>query len=187
MTNAHILIIHKYQTLFNILNEVKSILNFDLKLVNDNKFDEGDSKRNLVIISGENKFHKKNQLKIDDLPININKFIEIVNIQFLKNKFSEQNNIKIGKYSINLNSRKMSFKNKSLSLTEKETKIITYLNNLKKAVTIERLQSEVWDHKLKLETHTVETHIYRLRKKVEKKFEDKSFILSFKNGYKIKI
>ena len=76
-------------------------------------------------------------------------------------------------------------KNKSLSLTEKETKIINYLNNSINPVTINNLQSEVWGHKSKLETHTVETHVYRLRKKVEKKFNDKSFILSLKNGYKI--
>ena len=48
----------------------------------------------------------------------------------------------------------MSYKNKSLSLTEKETKIITHLSNSKKSITIDNLQYEVWDHKLKLETHT---------------------------------
>ena len=53
------------------------------------------------------------------------------------------------------------------------------------SVSIRRLQTEVWGYKSKLETHTVETHVYRLRKKVEKSFNDKSFILSFKNGYKI--
>ena len=80
----------------------------------------------------------------------------------------------------------MSYKNIILSLTEKEIKIINFLNNSQKPVTINNLQFEVWGHKLKLETHTVETHVYRLRKKVEKKFDDKSFIISLKNGYKIK-
>ena len=75
----------------------------------------------------------------------------------------------------------------SLSLTEKETKIINYLNLSKKPVSISDLQFQVWGHKSKLETHTVETHVYRLRKKVEKKFKDKSFIISLKNGYKIEI
>ena len=64
-------------------------------------------------------------------------------------------------------------------------KIISFLNNFKGPVNINKLQSEVWGYKSKLETHTVETHIYRLRKKVEKKFNDKSFIISLKNGYKI--
>ena len=66
-------------------------------------------------------------------------------------------------------------------------KIISFLNNSKGPVTINKLQSEVWGYKSKLETHTVETHVYRLRKKVEKKFNDKSFIISLKNGYKIEV
>ena len=66
-------------------------------------------------------------------------------------------------------------------------KIITFLNNSKGPVTINKLQSEVWGYKSKLETHTVETHVYRLRKKVEKKFNDKFFIISLKNGYKIEV
>ena len=79
----------------------------------------------------------------------------------------------------------MRFEEKSLQLTEKEMKIISFLNNSKGPVKINKLQSEVWGYKSKLETHTVETHVYRLRKKVEKKFNDKSFIISLKNGYKI--
>ena len=81
----------------------------------------------------------------------------------------------------------MQFEKKSLQLTEKEMKIISFLNNSEGPVTINKLQSEVWGYKSKLETHTVETHVYRLRKKVEKKFNDKSFIISLKNGYKIEI
>ena len=73
----------------------------------------------------------------------------------------------------------------NLSLTEKEAKIIIYLNKSKKPKSIFDLQKEVWDHKSKLETHTVETHIYRLRKKIEKKFNDKIFISSLKGGYKL--
>ena len=86
-----------------------------------------------------------------------------------------------------MNSRVMQFDKKLLQLTEKEMKIITFLNNSKGPVTINKLQSEVWGHKSKLETHTVETHVYRLRKKVEKKFNDKFFIISLKNGYKIEV
>ena len=79
----------------------------------------------------------------------------------------------------------MSFSDKSIKLTEKEMKIISFLINSKVPITINKLQSEVWGYKSKLETHTVETHVYRLRKKIEKEFQDKSFILSVKNGYKI--
>ena len=72
-----------------------------------------------------------------------------------------------------------------LLLTEKEAKIIIFLGKSKNPTSIVDLQKEVWGHKSKLETHTVETHIYRLRKKIEKKFKDKIFILSYKGGYKV--
>ena len=94
--------------------------------------------------------------------------------------------MKVGKYHINLNSRVMILESKSLQLTEKEVKIISFLNDSDTPISINKLQSEVWGYKSKLETHTVETHVYRLRKKIEKKFKDISFIVSLKNGYKIK-
>ena len=185
MTNSQILIIHNFPILFTILNENKSILNFKIENVNNNKINEYYEKKNLLIISGEKNFVTEKQIKISQYPINFFKLIEIININFLKNKFNQQNKIQVGKYYINLNSRTMSYKNKVLSLTEKEIKIINYLNTEKKEITINKLQSEVWGYKSKLETHTVETHVYRLRKKIENKFKDNSFILSTKNGYKI--
>ena len=185
MTNSQILIIHNFPILFTILNENKSILNFEIENVNNDKINEYSEKKNLLIISGEKKFITEKQIKISQYPINFFKLVEIININFLKNKFNQQNKIQVGKYYINLNSRTMSYKNKVLSLTEKEIKIINYLNIEKKEITINKLQSEVWGYKSKLETHTVETHVYRLRKKIENKFNDNSFILSTKNGYKI--
>ena len=179
------LIIYRFPILFKILNEIKSNLNFNIEYFDDDQFKKNLSNRNLVVISGDNKKNIQNQVKIEEFPIDIQKFIEIINVQFLKNKFNQQNNVKTGKYSINLNSRVMRFEDKSLQLTEKEMKIISFLNNFKGSVKINKLQSEVWGYKSKLETHTVETHVYRLRKKVEKKFNDNSFIISSKNGYKI--
>ena len=186
------LIIYKFPILFEILDEIKRNLNFKIEYYDGDQFkknldNQNLDNQNLVIISGDDKKNIQNQVKIDDFPIDIQKFIEVVNIQFLKNKFNQQNNVKTGKYSFNLNSRIMQFDKKSLQLTEKEMKIITFLNNSKGPVTINKLQSEVWGHKSKLETHTVETHVYRLRKKVEKKFNDKFFIISLKNGYKIEV
>ena len=181
------LIIYKFPILFEILDEIKRNLNFKIEYYDGALFKKNLDNRNIVIISGDDKKNIQNQVKIDDFPIDIQKFIEVVNIQFLKNKFNQQNNVKIGKYSFNLNSRIMQFNKKSLQLTEKEMKIITFLNNSKGPVTINKLQSEVWGYKSKLETHTVETHVYRLRKKVEKRFNDKFFIISLKNGYKIEV
>ena len=84
MTNSYILIIHKIPILFNILNEINSILNFEIKKVDDEKINDKLFKKNLVIISKENKYYTQNQIKIKDFPINLTKLIELVNIQFLK-------------------------------------------------------------------------------------------------------
>lgn len=179
------LIIYKFPVLFNILNEIKSNLNFNIEHFNNPKFDKSSNEVNSVVISREKKIRFENQIIINHYPINIQKLIEIINIHFLKNKFIQQNNVKAGKYYINLNSRVMNLNEKSLQLTEKEMKIISFLSGSKFPISINKLQSEVWGYKSKLETHTVETHVYRLRKKVESKFNDKSFIVSSKNGYKI--
>ena len=76
--------------------------------------------------------------------------------------------------------------NKNLKLTEKEINTITYLSKSNKPVSINELQEKVWSYQSDIETHTVETHIYRLRKKILNSFGDKEFIISKKNGYKIK-
>ena len=111
--------------------------------------------------------------------------IEKININFLKLQFNQKSELDIGKYKINLNSRELIEKDTVLKLTEKETNIIIYLFKSKNTVGINQLQSEVWGHQSKLETHTVETHIYRLRKKIMRTFNDNSFIISQKNGYQI--
>ena len=185
MNNHQTLIIHKFKSLFNILFEIKNALNFTIIEDNKDKSITKYEQKNTLIISGEKKFKKKNSIYIDEYPISLSKLIELININFVKNEYNAQNNIKIGNYYINFNSRMIIKGNLKLSLTEKEIKIIDYLNISKKAVSISDLQSEVWGHKSKLETHTVETHVYRLRKKMEKIFKDNSFILSLKNGYKI--
>ena len=101
-------------------------------------------------------------------------------------QFSDQLEININDYLINLNARELSLKDKKLKLTEKETGIILYLYNKKIVISIKELQANVWQYQLDMETHTVETHIYRLRKKIVKTFNDEHFIISKKNGYKIK-
>ena len=106
----------------------------------------------------------------------------MLNIKFLKIQFSNQSNIKIGKYNLDLNSRKIKFKDKSLDLTERETSLIIFINE-KKSVSVKELQKNVWDYSPSLETHTVETHIYRLRKKIHDKFMDNKFIFNNKDGY----
>ena len=83
-----------------------------------------------------------------------------------------------------MNSRKISFGNKSLNLTERETNLIIFIKD-KKNVTIKELQKKVWDYSPDLDTHTVETHIYRLWKKMKETFGNESFILNTTKGYSI--
>tara|TARA_B100000989_G_scaffold275890_1_gene235779 strand:+ start:317 stop:880 length:564 start_codon:yes stop_codon:yes gene_type:complete len=181
------LIIYEYDCLFTILNEIKENLNYKIIKANKTNFQniKSDLTSDFLIISNKNLKLDSNQMILRDTPIRINKIIELINIQFLKNKFNLQSNVKIGSYHLNLNSRKIIKDNIYLDLTERETNLIIYLNKSKLPVNIDELQKEVWEYNSELETHTVETHIYRLRKKMNEKFGDVNFISSLKNGYEI--
>ena len=130
--------------------------------------------------------HMKNILVLEEFPLKIQKIIQIINIQFLKNKFSIQSEINIGFYKLNLNSREIVKDNIKLNLTERETNLIIFLHKSAEPVKINQLEKNVWDYSSELETHTVETHIYRLRKKIKENFKDENFIISSKEGYLIK-
>ena len=178
------LVIYDFKILFEILTELESNINFSL--LNVKKLTDINYKtlENYLIISFK-KQNIENQILIDQFPIHINKLVELINIKFLKKKYSQQSEIDLGTYKINLNSRKIFNKKNSINLTEREANIIIFLYNSKKPVKISQLQKEVWGHNSKLETHTVETHIYRLRKKISNIFCDENFIKSSKAGYSI--
>ena len=184
--SSRILIIYEYQILYQILNEISESLNFEITQSNRKNLNElkYDPKNNYLIISKKKIEGIKNSLILENVPIKFEKLIEIINIKFLKNKFLDQSYINIGEYNLDLNSRKISLGNKSLNLTERETNLIMFIKD-KKNVTIKQLQKMVWDYSPDLETHTVETHIYRLRKKMKETFGDENFILNTSNGYSI--
>ena len=114
------------------------------------------------------------------------KLVEKINIEFLKTQFNSQSKVKVKNYIIDLNSREMEINNNKLRLTEKEINTIIYLSKSNKPVSVDELQEKVWSYQSDIETHTVETHIYRLRKKILNSFNDNEFIISKKNGYQIK-
>ena len=184
--NNENLVIYDFKILYDILSELNDHINF--KLINIDKIVDLNLKQqnNYLFISNNKIKNVENQIVLNNLPIDIKKLIENINIKFLKKKYSQQSEIDLGSYKLNLNSRKIFNNEKSLDLTEREANIIVFLNNSKKPVKISKLQTEVWGHNSKLETHTVETHIYRLRKKINDVFEDKNFIKSSKFGYIIK-
>ena len=182
------LIIYKFTSLFHILEELSLDLNFNIiQIESENLLNEKTKNlKNCLIISSKKNLNIRNQVILDIIPININKLIEKINIEFLKLQFNKQSQLKINDYIIDLNSREMIFNNERLKLTEKETNTITYLLKVNKPVSVDELQENVWSYQSDMETHTVETHIYRLRKKILNSFNDKDFIISKKNGYQIK-
>mgnify|MGYP001302086177 FL=1 len=185
--HKQILIIFKFKSLFKIINELENELNFDVIEVSE-EIDLKDKLlkfNNSLIVTQKKGIDKSNQLILNQLPIKFSKLLEKINIEFLKLQFNEKSKIDIGKYKIDLNSRYLISNDQKLKLTEKEADIIIYLYKSNSPVKINQLQKEVWGFKSKLETHTVETHIYRLRKKILEIFKDNDFIISKKNGYKI--
>tara|TARA_B100000579_G_C22524281_1_gene707656 strand:- start:100 stop:687 length:588 start_codon:yes stop_codon:yes gene_type:complete len=190
--NKQSVIIYNFDILFNILDEVKENLKFNLKKVDKEKdildIDENKYENYLILTSESENFSNKkiNSQKflfLNNLPIKIEKLFDQININLLKQKYNNQSEISLNRYNIDLNSRKIFNKEKSLKLTEKEIEIILFLNSHNKSKNIQDLQKEVWGYISDLETHTVETHIYRLRKKIKESFNDENFIISSKEGY----
>ena len=192
MIKQNIYIIN-FNSLYEILDEIKENLPFKV-IKYENEYDfikvSNLNLKNLLIISKfnqklllDNNLNKNNFLDFDSFPLTLNKFIELINIQLIKLKFNYQSKINIRGYDLNLNSKFLSKNDISLKLTEKEIEIILYLNEKKTKHNVSDLQKNIWGYSLDTETHTVETHIYRLRKKISNKFIDKNFILSDKNGY----
>jgi len=182
-----------FNSLYEILDEIKENLSFKIiNLKNDEdlekKFDL--NKLDYLVISKTS--HKllrninipdKNFLDFNDLPLSFKKLLELINIKLIKLKFNQQSKITIKGYELNLNSKFFSKGNLKLKLTEKEIEIILYLNDKKIKHNVADLQKNIWDYSADMETHTVETHVYRLRKKISDLFKDEQFILSHKNGY----
>ena len=182
-----------FNSLYEILDEIKENLSF--KII---KFEnEEDFKNNLdldilgcLVISKtdhklllSNNITEKNFLDFNDLPLSLKKLLEHINIKLIKLRFNHQSKIIIKDYELNLNSKYFTKGNLNLKLTEKEIEIILYLDNTKIKHDVADLQKNIWGYSTNMETHTVETHIYRLRKKISDLFKDENFILSHKNGY----
>ena len=182
-----------FNSLYEILDEIKENLSFKIMKINNEedfkkKFDL--SRLDHLVISKtdykllqNNNITNQNLLEFNDLPLSLKKLLELINIKLIKLKFNQQSKITIQGYELNLNSKFFSKGNLKLKLTEKEIEIILYLNDKKIKHNVEDLQKNIWGYSANMETHTVETHIYRLRKKISDLFKDEKFILSHKNGY----
>ena len=174
-----------------MLDEIKSLLSF--KTVNFHSTKEFLNSDNLNTITVLHKNNQrllsskivdiKNIILIDNIPVKLEQLLDTINIRLIKENYNLQSELNIKNYSLNLNSRVISFKNVNLKLTEREIDLILFLNKKKTPQTVNSLQNNVWKYTNTLETHTVETHIYRLRKKIKDAFDDDKFIISHEEGY----
>ena len=189
----HNIFIINFNSLYEILDEIKENLSFKIikfeneeDFINNSDFDRIDF---LVISKNDHKLllnnnvTDKNYLNLNDLPLSLKKLLELISIKLIKLKFKQQSKTIIKGYELNLNSKFFSKGNLNLKLTEKEIEIILYLNNTDIKHDVADLQKNIWGYSADMETHTVETHIYRLRKKISDLFKDEKFILSHKSGY----
>ena len=192
MIKQNIFIVN-FNLLYEILDEIKENLYFSITKFErpDDliKVDLLDIKNSLIISKPDQKLllsknlEEKNLFLVQNFPISLNKLIELINIQLIKIKFKHKSKIIIKDYELNLNSKLISKDSVNLKLTEKEIEIILYLIKNKMKHSVLDLQKNIWRYSSSMETHTVETHIYRLRKKISDKFNDEKLILSHTNGY----
>ena len=189
------------------LEEVKSFFAFQMSIINPNFENHQNSNFDAIILDSEmlNKIpkslislpkilinNKKNLKNIDDhstiifkLPLNIIKFNKEI-IEFCKkNEFQKNSLIKIKDYTLNKNERTLKRGDKILKITEKEIDFICNLKNSKSPLSKKYILEKIWFYSPGTETHTIETHIYRLRKKINDIFEDQNFIKNTKNGYSL--
>ncbi len=181
-----------------IIIEIKEYFNYEIHYFNEKKdlikkIDEDEKflKNSIILVnqkdlsSLKSKADEKQIYCIKKFPIKISNLIDQLNARLIQQNYSAQSNINIHKYRLDINSRILKKSDYELKLTEREIDTILFLKNENKPVKIDILQKKVWKYGEDLETHTVETHIYRLRKKIKDAFNDDTFIQSKKDGYTI--
>jgi len=170
-------------TLEHLNNDPNIILFHEDALKNKKHKDFIENKKTIKICVG-----KKEDLsnKYDAslvLPATIKELNAVVENTFAKNKFNKNSSIEVKSYLLNKNEKKLSKLKDFIILTEKEVQLIELLLNNHKPIPKDKILSLVWNYSSDADTHTVETHIYRLRKKITDKFTDEKFILNNKDGY----
>jgi len=202
------------RVLASILEEHKNLLNFDFVNLDDfseflakpNKdtnniiiTDISNSKiisehsdqsnQGVIYLSDKNKTLFNNQItnnqSVINYPLSLFNLIEKINLLYLKDEFANKSKIKILEYTINMNTREIFKDKKKLKLTEREIDLLLFLKKVKEPQSIDNILKLVWKYSVEMETHTVETHVHRLRKKILDIFDDKNFIKNNKRGYYI--
>ena len=194
MVNQKLYIIN-LSNFYDIISELKEHIGYEIskfdnkEIFLDKHKSKGISIENSILVVHEKEYNffvknvNEDQIIKFKPPVNIFTFIENLNVKFIQKKYHDQSNVNVKDFSLNINSRELKKDKLTLKLTERETDMILYLNDSKKPVNVETLEKEIWQHSSDLETHTVETHIYRLRKKIKTEFGNDDLIKSDKDGY----
>ena len=186
----------------NTLNELKTHLKFNPLSAGSKNYHDAilfqdevlkDKKQNNIIMSSSAikicVSKKKEKLSIYDssieLPSTLKEINSVVENIAAKKKFSKNSSIEIKGYLLDKNEKKLSKFQDHIILTEKEIQLLEIFLKSRKPVTKNEILSSVWKYVAETDTHTVETHIYRLRKKISDKFMDEKFIINNKNGYSL--
>ena len=189
------------------LEELKDYLNFKLTFANKEISEEalksydvlmlhqdgliGDSLEKLlkdcnkikILVSYNNKKKKDQFNEVIFLPIKISDLNQIVENAVIKKNFNKNSSILIKQYKLDKNEKRLIKDKNFILLTEKEIQLLELFLDNKKPISKNIILKEVWKYSTSADTHTVETHIYRLRKKIKSKFSDENFILNNKDGY----
>ena len=178
---------------FNMFSHYKSFKDFDINKINAIILDLENSKKfslsNIdlpkVLIQENSKVSNSKNLfsLVVKLPLDIVQFnYDMIN---LCKKFEFKNNslINVKGYVLDKNERMLKKNNIFLKITEKEINFIETLCSSPKPLTRDYILKQIWNYSTETDTHTVETHIYRLRQKIKKQFNDSNFIKNSKNGY----
>ena len=184
------------------LNELKPFLKFksvkeknpsecDVILFHEKALKDKDDKKIIAnsnclkIYSSNSKNSSNNYDAFLAIPSSLKEInITIENI-VAKKAFSKNSSIEIKNYLLNKNIKKLSKNENEIILTEKEIQLLELFLNSKKPISKDKILSSVWNYSSDADTHTVETHIYRLRKKINDKFSDENFIVNTKDGYSL--
>jgi len=167
-------ILKNYEVLIFHEDGLKS--NFLEKLLKDSE--------KIKILASNNIVKRKDYFNdIISLPVKISDLNQIVENSVIKKNFNKNSSILIKQYKLDKNEKKLIKDKNYILLTEKEIQLLELFLDNKEPISKNKILKEVWKYSTSADTHTVETHIYRLRKKIKSKFLDGNFILNNKDGY----
>ena len=175
---------------FNTVKQ-KTSYDFDIILFHEEALNDKDYKKiidisnSLKIYASNNKNSFNNYDALLELPSSLKEINFVVENVAAKKIFTKNSSIHIKKYLLNKNEKKLLNGNNAIILTEKEIQLLELFLNNQKPISKDKILSSVWNYSSDADTHTVETHIYRLRKKINDEFSDENFIVNTKDGYSL--